>query len=572
MCRKKNSFLFIELCLAILLGACAGQIPPPGGPVDTTPPQIVRTEPDSNAVNVQTNAIVLEFSEYVERRSVEESIFISPYVGELEFDWSGREVTIAFPETLRSNTTYVMNVGTDVVDLRARNRMAHGFTLAFSTGDSIDKGAINGKVFDEKPEGVMLFAYALGGRRPDTLDPATTKPDYIMQTGKDGSFTFAHIRFDTYRVIAVRDVYRNLLYDRQIDQFGVTTRDVTINERKPQAGGLWFRLSEEDTTKPFLARVTALTDRQLQLRFSEPLDSTGLKNARVTIQDTLSREMVGIQLQSLVHPDSVLANVLTATPLDSSATYRLTVEHVFDKAGNGIDTANASYIFAGVGTPDTVIPSAEFVDLPDSTKEVPLDASFLVRFSEPVQRDPLTSAITLLDSVRNAAPISFRWLSASSLSLVPTRSLQTRTWYTFTIVLDSVRDFAGNHLRDSLRMVRFQTLDLKTTGSIEGTVADADTTSSLGEIFLTATKVASAPRVQRTVRLPRPGKFSMSALPEGRYTLDAFRDRDSSRTYSSGRPFPFQPSERFTVSPDTVKVRARWAVEGVRILFGDDAR
>lgn len=572
MCRGKKIHVISDVFLAVLLGACAGQIPPAGGPVDTTPPEIVRTEPDSNAVNVQTNAIVLEFSEYVERRSVEESIFLSPYAGELEFEWSGREVTIAFPETLRSNTTYVMNVGTDVVDLRARNRMAHGFTLAFSTGDSIDKGAINGRVFDEKPEGVMLFAYALGERRPDTLDPATTKPDYIMQTGKDGSFTFAHIRFDTYRVIAVRDMYRNLLYDRQIDQYGVTTRDVTINERTPQAGGLWFRLSAEDTTKPFLVRVSPLTNRHLLLRFSEPLDSTGLLHARVTIEDTLTRGQVGVQLQSLVHPDSVLANVLTATPLDSGATYRLTVENVFDKAGNSIDATNASFVFTGIGAPDTVFPVVELVDLPDSAKEIPLDASFLVRFSEPVQQAPIPSAVTLSDSAKSAAAISFRWLSASSLSLVPARSLQTKMWYTFTIVLDSVRDFAGNHLRDSVRMIRFQTLDLKTTGSIEGTVADADTTSPSGEIVLTATKVASTPPVRRTVRLPRPGKFSMSALPEGRYTLDAFRDRDSSRTYSYGRPFPFQPSERFTVYPDTVKVRARWAVEGVRILFGDEAR
>ena len=136
------------LGLAGLLIQCAGQIQPPGGPPDTVPPRIIRTLPDSNAVRVQTGSVELEFSEYVDRRSVEESIFISPYVGELQFDWSGTQVTFTFPQSLRRNTTYVVNVGTDVADLRAQNRMSSGFTLAFSTGDSIDQGYISGRVFD----------------------------------------------------------------------------------------------------------------------------------------------------------------------------------------------------------------------------------------------------------------------------------------------------------------------------------------------------------------------------------------------------------------------------------------
>ena len=38
-------------------------------------------------------------------------------------------------------------------------------------------------------------------------------------------------------------------------------------------------------------------------------------------------------------------------------------------------------------------------------------------------------------------------------------------------------------------------------------------------------------------------------------------------TLSPGRPYPFLPSEPFTVGSDTVKVRARWTVEGVSLRF-----
>ncbi|MBX2992329.1 MAG: Ig-like domain-containing protein, partial [Bacteroidetes bacterium] len=360
---KKFLFSIVFVSLAILLACCAGQVPPGGGPPDTTPPTVMFTDPDTNSVNVQTNRIVLEFSEYVDRRSVEESIFISPYLGQLEFDWSGREVEISFTEQLKRNTTYVVNLGTDIVDIRARNRMEGGFTLAFSTGETIDQGMIQGRVFDDKPEGIMMFAYALGDIDPDTLDPSTTKPDYIMQTGTNGRFTFSNIRFDAYRVFAVRDEYRNLIYDKQIDQFGVTTGDVTLNDTNPRASDLWFRLSAEDTAKPFLTRVVPQTQTLLQVRFSEPLDTASFTRSTMILQDTLTLQPVDILLRSLDRSDSTTALVITSVPLDSGRAYRLSVRNVKDRVGNEIDTVNASFDFLGVSTPDTLAPHLQVVGL-----------------------------------------------------------------------------------------------------------------------------------------------------------------------------------------------------------------
>ena len=256
---------FFTLAAVVMLLSCAGQIAPPGGPVDVVPPEVIRTVPDTNAVRVETNSIELEFSKYVDRRSVEESIFISPYVGDLEFDWSGTSVAVRFTQSLRRNTTYVVNIGTDVKDRRAGNRMARGFTLAFASGDSIDRGAIGGRVYDEKPEGVMIFAYALGGINADTLNPATTRPDYIMQTGLRGTYSLSHLAYNRYRVFAVRDQYRDLVYDKQTDQCGVTSEDVVLSAQRPEVHEVNFKLSEEDTTRPFLTAARALDRRHLVL-------------------------------------------------------------------------------------------------------------------------------------------------------------------------------------------------------------------------------------------------------------------------------------------------------------------
>ncbi len=268
--------------------SCAGQIPPPGGPVDVVPPEIVATVPDTNAIRVASNHVELEFSKYVDRRSVEESIFISPYVGDLEYDWSGTSVKVNFSQPLRKSTTYVVNVGTDVKDLRAGNRMAHGFTLAFSTGDSIDRGEINGRVYDAKPEGVMIFAYALGGIDRDTLNPAHTRPDYIMQTGIGGFYSLSHLAYSKYRILAVRDQYRDLIYDKQTDQYGVTPGDIDLTVQQPVVRGINFMLSEEDTTRPFLTAVRALDHRHLVVGFSEPIDSLSFGRGHFVVLDTAS--------------------------------------------------------------------------------------------------------------------------------------------------------------------------------------------------------------------------------------------------------------------------------------------
>ena len=108
------------------------------------PPEIVKTFPQNKTTLFHDRSIKLKFSKYVDQRSVQESIFISPYVGKPEYDWSGKEVEVLFPDTLHDSTTYVVNVGTDVVDLTNKNRMAHAFTLAFSTGSTIDSAAIEG--------------------------------------------------------------------------------------------------------------------------------------------------------------------------------------------------------------------------------------------------------------------------------------------------------------------------------------------------------------------------------------------------------------------------------------------
>jgi hypothetical protein len=565
---KNNPLIYNVLWVFFAVGllpGCAGQVPPGGGPVDTVPPAIVRTLPDTNAVHVATRSVTLEFSEYVDRRTVEESIFISPYVGDLEYDWSSTEVTATFTEPLRKNTTYVVNVGTDIADLRAGNRMASAFTLAFSTGDSIDQGVIGGRVFDEKPEGIMIFGYRLDGIKVDTLDPTHSRPDFITQTGKFGLFTLSHLAFGTYRLLAVRDEYRNLFYERQVDQYGVSTGDFTITATAPAIHDVWFRMSREDTTRPFISGVKVRDSRRVTVRFSEAIDSASFAAGHFTVTDTLSGAALPLLLGYQERTQKSVATLLTAVPLDSPATYRVRAFGMRDLAGNPIDTSAKGDIFPGILAPDTLRPGANLSGIRDSARNVDAIYPLEYFFTDAVRQSSLASAFRMTDSAKAEVKTRLVWTSPASVVLVPLAALKSKAWYGIRLPVDSVRSLFGKAFKDSVYVRRFETADLRQTGHLRGEVTDRAGAKGKGRIFVTASSIDMVPPRSTTSTIPGPGDFSFDRLMEGKYVISAFRDADSSGTYSFGKPVPFVPSERFTTFPDTIRVRARWGVEGVHV-------
>jgi hypothetical protein len=109
-------------------------------------------------------------------------------------------------------------------------------------------------------------------------------------------------------------------------------------------------------------------------------------------------------------------------------------------------------------------------------------------------------------------------------------------------------------------------MDLRTTGTIDGTVLDVP---SAGPAVITAHSVDMTPPRSTTVTVQKGNTFSMKELLEGKYRIDGYRDEDGNGRYSPGRPHPFTPSERFGVYQDTVKVRARWGIEGVLLKISN---
>jgi hypothetical protein len=162
-------------------------------------------------------------------------------------------------------------------------------------------------------------------------------------------------------------------------------------------------------------------------------------------------------------------------------------------------------------------------------------------------------------------PVSIFWLDDAVLGLQPPIRLLSKCWYRLTIVLHGGVDWFGRSFRDSLKVFRFETLDAEGLSSIEGTVVDKDTADAVGNIFVFADAVDVKDPKSFSTMTRRDRTFVIPEIEEGRYVVHAFRDRNANGKYDVGRPFPYIESERFNYVSDTLKVRARWPLEGVRI-------
>lgn len=548
------------LVITILFFAgCAGQRPPEGGPLDTVPPEIISVYPAPNTTHFTDNHIALEFSEYVDRRSVQDAIFISPNIADVEYDWSGTEVELTFKEQLHNGTTYVINVGTDVIDINNRNRMAKAFSFAFSTGEKIDINSLQGKVIDDKPAGIMIFSYKLNGINPDTLNPAMTKPDFITQTGNSGEFTLSNLADGTYRLFAIRDEYKNLLYDPETDAAGTLTEDVTVNANDTMKTGLQFMIAKEDTTPPRLSNILVPDNRHLIVQFTEQIDTAVLSPSMFSITDTIGRKALLVQSVIPQH-DRMNAMLVTSTQKKDSQ-YVLQVNKIQDNSGHTINPIAKQKSFIGSARADTLPPEIVFTSLRDSASLVTQDEPLIFEFSDAVSSPVSGNAIHFMRT-KDSAAISFDqlWKNAAVLFVQPRNLLQPNEHYRLTLSLKYFTDLSSNANNDTTAAFAFQTVDPEQYGSIEGKCIAKGFTQN---IIIETKNITRTETKPRTTELKSDGFFSFPLLPEGKYVLKAFVDSDKNKLISTGKIFPYQRSEKFLLYPDTVKVRARWPVDGV---------
>src|SRR5476651_2093326 len=118
---KKPLFLphfLTGLALVLTIFGCANIQKPQGGPRDRTPPKLLKATPLNQTHNFSAKQIQLDFDEYFRVNNPFQEITIFPDSGKApEFITKQKSLIVKFKDSLKKNTTYVINFGKSIADV-----------------------------------------------------------------------------------------------------------------------------------------------------------------------------------------------------------------------------------------------------------------------------------------------------------------------------------------------------------------------------------------------------------------------------------------------------------------------
>ncbi len=553
MVKRAEAKLILFVLLFLL--RCAGQIPPGGGPVDVIPPQIVKTYPSNGTTNFRDDFIEITFSEYVDKRSVRDAIFISPpFKYPVEYDWSGKSLRIYFQDTLRENTTYTVTIGASVEDLTNHNKMVEPFSFAFSTGSKFYTGKISGKIYDRDPTNTLVFAYKLDAKM---IDPSKQKPDFISQVGKNGKYTLVGLSNGKYNVLAIKEKLKDFLYQKNVDEIGIQFKEIMISEEVPEVNDVDFFISREDTIPPNISNVTMKDINHFLIEFSESIDITEVTAKNFYFIDSIQDKKY---YPVYFFKGSSGQNQYYLTILDTfnfSDKFFLIAEKIIDKYGNKKEREELNFVLKK--DRDTIAPSILKITGDYSSNKVDYDKPTLtLKFDDGINEDSLKAAVRICDVKENFYPFETIKTDDATFSIVIKSKLKQRTEYEMRIDLSRLKDVAGNKI-DSVYKYKFQTISELELSGISGIV---DVGDSLNIVIVL--EGADENYIYKQ-NIDNQKRFSFSKVVPGKYLLWRFIDRDKDGKYAYGSVKPLQYAEEFKFYPDTLNLRARWPVGDIVI-------
>ena len=546
---KIISKFILFLIIGIILTKCANQQSPPGGPKDLIPPKIIYIYPNNGTLNFNSNYFEIEFSEYVDKLSLLDALFISPEVKNLEYNWTGTSVEITFDDTLLANTTYTLSVGSKIKDINNSNQLVDAVNISFSTGNKIDVGKISGKVIDNKVTGIMVFA----NMKSDSFaNPIFEKPQSITQVGDSGYFSLMGLKNGEYRLFALKDENGNRLYNIGDDAYGVSSKAVFMKDSLNSLSGIKFKLAIEDTIPPFISNVTMTDKNHVLVEFSEYLDSTKINTANFFIFDSTEKSRKDFlylyQGNKSKHEYFLSFN-------DSLAVNRknyLIAENIFDKNLNKMEYE--SFEFVVNEKPDTIVPKIKSISTPFEKNKIDyLNPIFTINYDEGISLFNLKNAL-IIDK--------YNWeiekYNDATFNVKLLNNIETNEKIEFKINHKIIKDAANNSI-DSVQNYTLEALSGREFSGLSGKIDYTDSLSSL----IVVIENTSDSKLKYSTKVNKSDSYSFERILPGKYITWIFDDRDKNGKYSYGKINPYKLSEEFFVYPDTVNLRARWPVGDV---------
>lgn len=344
---KKYIRLSAALCVVVVFAAgCATPSSPTGGPPDKEGPKIVRTEPETGTTNFSGRSVVLHFSEFVERSTLNSALVLEPDIGiSYSLDWGRKSVEVVFDRSIPDSTTLILTVNTDLQDVNG-NGLSAPQKVAVSTGPQIDDGKLRGNVKNARTgsgkEGDRILLY----RVPVNLEE---KANYIASTDTSGSFQFSYLAPGKYKAFWVEDRNRNKIWDPPQERAQPFREEfVEVSKGEADTLGTVYRIPV-DTTKPSLQGIGLFSSQRLRLRFSENIRLTD--STDIVVTDTTGAFWADAYPLYIQPGSRFVLFSHSQKALSPSESYQLNISGISDQAGNKL--AGSSPTFTGSAQEDT---------------------------------------------------------------------------------------------------------------------------------------------------------------------------------------------------------------------------
>jgi len=556
---KKTIISFSLLALLVYFSGCANQLSPPGGEVDKIPPAIIEITPKDGTVNFHGKSFVINFSEYVDKISVQDNIFISPKIpGGLEFSWSGRSVEVVFLDSLKKMTTYSVTIGANVADLNNHNRMAEPFSFFFSTGPLIDSCRISGKVYNQDPSGVLIFAYKNKG---DSLDITKEKPDYISQVGKNGTYNLSGLGYGNYNVFAIRDRLADYVYRAGEDQLGIPFSPVILTKEASNYSGLDFFITSEDTTKPHINKVVMTDKNHIAVEFSKAIDSTKLKPENFFIIDSVSSRKTGMNYFYKGQGKALQFFLAFSDSVVNSQHLYFNAKNITDISGNTLNSEAVSFVYNP--RPDTAASkilkmngqyAGDMLDF--ETPEIYVQFDDIFPVTAPVE------GISAFDIKDKQIPVKINGIDGSSFTIGFTEKLRPKSELKVKVDLKKFKDFSSK-TGDSVYTRKFSIINDIDFSGASGNISSDENQKNVHVVLDNIGREKKSYQRKTDAK----GNFEIKKVVPGKYLLWSYIDADSNGVYSNGKLKPLNYSEKFKFYADTLNLRARWPVGEINLKF-----
>ena len=531
--------------------SCAAVSPPKGGPEDTTPPELIESNPKAGTLEFKGGKVILRFSEYIDEKSISSAIQVSPVLDPpVEIKYDDDQIILEFPNNLLPDQTYVITINRNLKDER-KVALEQSIQIAFSTGKIIDQGEIKGQIHGE--DNYVVHLWKLLDGFADSI--FVSEPLYISEANDEGLFSFKYLSPGNYSLLGLERAAAGAALVPERMAYGVSPQKI-------------YSLSMDSIISEVPLRPIFETP-QLKLNygewvgrkwgwinFNQELDNPIFEGIKLV--DAEQREIKPRLIQDIEDKKKFL--MISPDTLSKGKSEFI----INDLSTSGASTLkNAKLSFRTVSKIDT---SHLKILKPESSKSIRLDKDggpiVPIIFSKPILEFSDSAFMVVSDS--DTVVTKVNWANPIEISFKPISGWLQKKDYQLMIFSDGLTPIEGKSLKDSIVFINMKSEKALGYGGLSGvlvyesqsTIVELMSLENKSEIFYSSVNSNY--------------EFEFNKIPEGPYSMMIIDDRNADNIYSYGSVFPFKASEWFYVHPDTFKVRANWDIDigAIKLLEG----